>query len=611
MTTTPLVSKTCNSCGRIKPVDQFRSHKGHGDGYDSRCKECMRREAREKKLLEVPEVAKVAPKTYGELVPKVKAYVTPYHELSAWQRQHQGEYAPDRLVAAATQAFENFFNEFTHESLRLQEHERAWTKAALLNPRLLLNVPPRHGKTTWGIWFVIWQFCCSRDTQIIIVSKTVSLGEKISRKVCAELETNQPLIAAFGRFRPQDLTRPWRETKGELELEGKNLALRSGDLNLQIRGSGQQVLGMEADWVIADDITDRRVSKSETERNTEWDYFLGDVLTRLAPDGKVFCIGQRVHSEDIYGRLGRAVDDDGDFAWHMVRTPAIIDEEDETVLWPENWPYERLIDKRMAIGSALFQCMYQQAPEVSGSFIQKWWLEGNGSPEHPGCYDRHRSVGDGWQQDPNQQMVSIPVTRALLIDPSPTRYAGLVVLDIVFQFRAQFFNAAIVDVERLQPGHGLSGMVQAARDLATAHKPQVCIFETNSAKWLREDRAWNQLEPLFKVMPHDTTKWNKHDTELGVWSLASDIEGGRIRFPWKTPEDRAKMQPLLDEMLAYPDGQTDDILMALWFGKANYRLMLPRTLIPTHFQRAGGGNRQWDMSRRATEGAWGQWRTSA
>jgi hypothetical protein len=604
------VSKTCNSCGRIKPIGDFRKHKGHGDGYDSRCKECMRREQREKRLLKAPEVAKVDPKRVGELAPRYRAMVTPYHRLDEWQRSHPGEVSPTKLVEAAAKAFEDFFNEFTNERLGgLPAHARAWVTAALANPSLLLNVPPRHAKTTiMVVWFTLWQFCCDRNTQVIVVSKTTALGEKISRKLCAEMETNEKLIAAFGRFRPSDLSRPWREAKGELELEGKDLSLRSGDLSLQVRGSGQQVLGMEADWVIADDITDRRVARSETERNSEWDYFLGDVLTRLAPHGKVFCIGQRVHSEDIYGRLARLVDDDGTLAWHQEKTPAILDEESGEVLWPGLWTYERLVKKRKDLGSALFTCMYQQAPEVAGEYVPRWWLEGDGSTAHPGCYDRDRSVGTGWEPDPLDPVQSfIPTTRAILIDPSPTRYAGVVVLDIVYQHRAKFFYAAIVDVERLAPGHGLRGMVECVERLAREHRPQVCIFETNSAKWLREDPAWNRLEHLFKVMPHDTTKWNKNDTQLGVWSLAADFEAGRIRFPYQTPADRAKVQPLIDEILSYPNGQTDDVLMALWFGKANYRFMLPRAFIPTHFQRGHDSSmRTWDVATIAETGRWGR-----
>ena len=95
-----------------------------------------------------------------------------------------------------------------------------WVEAALRHKRLLLNVPPRHAKTTlMSKWFVIWQLACDRDTQVIIISKTTALGELISRYIADQLEANEALIKDFGRFRPRDLTRPWRE--GELEIEGQ------------------------------------------------------------------------------------------------------------------------------------------------------------------------------------------------------------------------------------------------------------------------------------------------------------------------------------------------------------------------------------------------------
>jgi hypothetical protein len=602
-------SKKCNGpCGRVLPLSEFRSHKGHGDGYDSQCKECMRDADRAKKARIEASLPSTNVKLYGELSKAEQRMTQPYLELRTHQQLcREGCKRDAALVEAASVAYELFFNEFSNPRLGgLPAHAKTWARAALANPRLLLNVPPRHAKTTlMAIWFIIWQLACDRNTQVILVSKTISLGEKVSRKLVHELETNVKLIKAFGRFRPRDLTRPWREAKGELEVEGKDLSMRSGDLSVQIRGSGQQVLGMEADWVVADDITDRRVARSETERNSEWDYFLGDVLTRLAPDGKVFCIGQRVHSEDIYGRLARMVDDDGVKAWHNVRTPAILDEETGTVLWESQWPYERLVEKRKSIGTSLFACMYQQTPEVAGDFVPRWWLEGNGTQENPGCYDRGRSVGDGWSA--SREQTFIPVVRVLSIDPSPRQYAGLVVADVVYQPRAQFFYSAVVDVVRLSPGHGLRGMVDAIEDSAARYRGErgmACIFETNSAKWLHEDPAWNRVTPLFqRVIGHDTTRYNKNDTLLGVWSLAADFEAGRIRLPYQTPADRETTQLLTDEVLAYPNGQTDDVLMALWFIKANYKTLIPREFLPTHFRRQTSAG-TWDMARLAAAGAW-------
>lgn len=506
------------------------------------------------------------------------------------------------MLEQTPEAFESFFNEFSDPKLGgLPAHAKVWVGAALSNKRLLLNVPPRHAKTTiMAIWFPLWQLACSRDSQILIVSKTVKLGEKIARKIAYELESNQKLNLAFGRFRPQDNARPWRVGQGEMEVEGKNLAIRSGDLNLQIRGAGQQILGMEADWVVCDDITDRRVAISEAERLREWEFMLGDVMSRMSPDGHAFCIGQRVHAEDIYGRLANEADDDGVPAWHLEKTPAVLDYEDELVLWPEQWPFHKLQETRRSVGASMFTCMYQQTPEVAGDFVPRWWIVGNGDAETPGCLDHDRVVGAGWKNpDPNAQYV--PVTRVISIDPSPTRFAGIVVADVIYQQRATNFYCSIVDIRRDKMG--LRAMLSNIEELTALYRPTVCIFESNSAKWLHEDPAWNRIVPMFLHVIAHKTAMNKRDTTMGVWSLASDFEAGRIRFPYADKESRTTSELLISEVLAYPNGYTDDVLMALWFAKFNYKALIPREFLPTKFATFGADKSSWNLQL-AGAGAW-------
>lgn len=550
----------------------------------------MRADAAAKRKLAEPAVAQIDPRPRHALDTNARAMVEPYLALRAHQSACRfGCERDEVLLDAAVVAYERFFNAFSDLG-GLPDHGREWVRAALAHKRLLLNVPPRHAKTTiMAKWFVIWQLACDRDTQVILISKTTTLGELISRYIADALETNVDLVKAFGRFRPKDLTRPWRVAKGELEVEGKDLTRRHG-LSVQIRGSGQQILGMEADWVIADDMTDRKVAKSEADRATEWDFFLGDVLTRLAPEGKAFCIGQRVHSEDLYGRLSKMTDEEtGELAWYQIRTPAI--DPNNEALWPAVWPLHRLEDTRMAIGGPLFNCMYQQTPEYAGEFVPKWWLTGDGTQEHPGCYDGQRSVGTGWVQD----QMWVPITRVMSVDPSPTNYAGIVVADVVWLPRHQYFNCTVVDIRRDRYGQNM--MLEVMREVQQEYHCQNLILETNSAKWLHEDVAWHRLTAMFPSPPigHNTTKWNKNDTLLGVWSLAADFEAGRIRFPMGDGDSRERMAVLIDEILAYPNGQTDDVLMALWFVKANYKKLMPRGLMPERFD--GGGGRGWDTKR--------------
>jgi hypothetical protein len=283
-------------------------------------------------------------------------------------------------------------------------------------------------------------------------------------------------------------------------------------------------------------------------------------------------------------------DDDGVRPWTLIRTPAILDEFTHEVLWPEQWDYDKLVAKRKSIGSPLFQCMYQQAPEYAGDFVPRLWLEGSADdPDHPGCFDFDRSIGSGWKPINGEYL---PVVRVMSIDPSPTNFAAIVIADVLWLPKQQEFYAAVVDVSRDRMG--MRAMMKELDRLAKRYRPSVLIFETNSAKWFKEDPAYNRLEPMFKkVVGQNTHKYNKSDTELGIWSLAGDFEAGRIRFPMQTPEDRQAMDVFVSEVLAYPNGTTDDILMALWFIKCNYKGLAPREHLSSHFNKALATPRSW------------------
>ena len=162
-------TKRCVECGLTKPLELFAKHAGYGStGREARCRPCHAKKRRERRGVQNSE-------DYGP--PKAYSQLTPKHQA---------------MVENTPEAFEAFVNEFAHEQGPLPRHARDWARHALENQYLLLNVPPRHAKTTlMAIWFPIWQFARSRDTQVLVVSKTVKLGQKIARKVSFELEFNR------------------------------------------------------------------------------------------------------------------------------------------------------------------------------------------------------------------------------------------------------------------------------------------------------------------------------------------------------------------------------------------------------------------------------------
>lgn len=481
-----------------------------------------------------------------------------------------------KLVRMTPDAFEAFFNRYSGRTL--QPIHKKWVRDALSSKRVLINCPPRHAKSTiFSVWFPIWLVCMDRDVQILICSQTEKLALKFCNEIAAQFTYNTQLIEDFGRFRPEMGDWPWRPGEGELMVEGRRREVKSGDMTIQVRGSGQQILGMEANWVIADDVVSRENARSPAQREALSEWFHGDAMSRLEPGGRAIVIGQRLHLHDLYGELAQEKVPGSDKPrWKHINYPAILDWDKKKVLWPSKWSWDEIMEKYVDLGSARFEAMYQQNPLPEGEALaRRDWIYGGG--EAPGCLDHDRVVGQGGKG------VQRPV-RVISLDPSPTRYAGLIVAEL--DWDPQRFGVNIMELrrERMQ----VRDMLSHVERCIDWYDPQYFIFERNAAqRWLLQDPTMEMLRRRVQVIPHETGR-NKGDPVLGIESLSVDFEFGRVRLPYGDPESRQMSELLIQEALTYPQGQTDDLLMALWFIKFNYSRLVPRASFV-----APSGGRAW------------------
>jgi len=68
-----------------------------------------------------------------------------------------------------------------------------------------------------------------------------------------------------------------------------------------------------------------------------------------------------------------------------------------------------------------------------------------------------------------------------------------------------------------------------------------------------------------QIIPHSTNR-NKLDADFGVQTIAPEYFFGRVRLPGSTLDgSRKKMEPLVSELGTWPNGKTDDCVMAHWF----------------------------------------------
>lgn len=482
------------------------------------------------------------------------------------------------MLEFTADAFEKFYERFS--GYTLPPHAKEWVRQFCENRNLMLNVPPRHMKSSiFSLWIPVWLLCRDRNERILLVSLTKESAKKWVSGIAEQLTANEDIITTFGAFKPSRMgDTAWRPMAGTLMVQGR--AKTTGvQYSVESRGSNQQILGMEATVCIVDDVTDKKIAESNEARVKQLDWLRGEVLSRIETQksdasGRAVIVGQRLHIHDMYGQLQRQKYErgprEGDPLWHTIRTPAILQWPDENpddpeprVLWPDKWTFDELMLTYERVGGhATFSAMYQQEPiaEGEGVFLPEWWNR---------CRDYDRPGGLGVRTTKNS--AQFPVSRVLSIDPSVRQYHGLVVADVLYD-RTQFFPV-ILEANRWK-GTQRSIIHEIQRVLDTYH-PDYFVFEDVSfIQWLKEDPFFDELTQRVRVIPHQTGR-NKGDPDMGVESLAREVEFGQLRLPYGDDWGKKMSTALETEANEFPHGATTDILMALWFIKWNYKRFVP------------------------------------
>ncbi|QHJ78575.1 MAG: hypothetical protein [Caudoviricetes sp.] len=240
-------------------------------------------------------------------------------------------------------------------------------------PRLIIQAPPRHGKSQLvSRQFPAWCFAQNPDLNVIASSYSSDLAKRMNRDVQRVLEDN-PFTDCYGVFLPSNKDKKVK-TSDLFELVNGKGAYRSS-------GVGTGITGMGADIGIIDDpVKDAKEANSETVRNSIWEWYTSTFYTRLSPKSGVLLCMTRWHEDDLAGRLIAEMSKGGD-QWQVISFPAIA-EEDEPMrlkgeaLHPERYPVSMLERIKRAVGSQVWNALYQQRPSSKGGdVIQTSWFK--------------------------------------------------------------------------------------------------------------------------------------------------------------------------------------------------------------------------------------------
>jgi predicted phage terminase large subunit-like protein len=233
------------------------------------------------------------------------------------------------------------------------------------NARILISVPPRHGKselitkytTVWGLeHFPMWNY--------ILATYGAELSTDFGREVRDIIQGNEDLLSVRIR-KDAARTANWKTPEG-----GGMAAVGVGGA---ITGRGANVL------LIDDYIKEIKEALSKSYKDYLWNWLTTVALTRLEPGGSVIIIATRWAPDDLHGRI---IKYNPGGRWVHIKIPAIAMENDllgrhpGEALFPERYNEEALAEKKETLGSFFFNALYQQEPkEDKGDITDVSWLK--------------------------------------------------------------------------------------------------------------------------------------------------------------------------------------------------------------------------------------------
>lgn len=192
----------------------------------------------------------------------------------------------------------------------------------LKEPRLLLCVPVRHGKSEAGSrHFPPFILGHHPDWEIIAASGAQSLATSFSRYI-RDLLRNDSYRALF----PSTVLDPTSQS-----VENWNTTHGGGYL---AAGVGTMITGRGANVLLIDDpVKDAEAADSQLIRDNVWEWYISTALSRLAPGGGVLVIMTWWNEDDLAGRLQQLTAmEEGADKFEIVKYPAVNDQGDEYVL---------------------------------------------------------------------------------------------------------------------------------------------------------------------------------------------------------------------------------------------------------------------------------------
>lgn len=298
------------------------------------------------------------------------------------------ELARRHLLAFIMRYEKDYKAGWVHKMLAEELMEFSRAVAACESPRLMITMPPRHGKSLQASqYWPAWHLGNYPGHEFINTSYAQSLQMDFSRKIQELVKSNDYhlLFGNLGVTKKNEAIERW-------SLYDFDKDERTGG-GILAAGVGGPITGRGANVLLIDDpVKNREEAESETVREAAKSWYSSTAYTRLAPGGGVLVIQTRWHDDDLSGWLlsqmreaERELKETGEWPddadhWRVVNFPAIAIEDEKyrkkgDPLHEERYPLKALKKIKRTLAPRDWSALYQQNPQVEeGAYFQKKYI---------------------------------------------------------------------------------------------------------------------------------------------------------------------------------------------------------------------------------------------
>ena len=229
---------------------------------------------------------------------------------------------------------------------------------------LVINMPPRHGKTFTARLFVLWMFGQNTKTKIITGSYNQILSSLFAQQtrdgIMVENENikNEVYVDIF----PKVQIKQGDAAKGFWSLDG------SEEKNYLATSPGGTSTGIGANYVIVDDIIKMaEEAYNQDALDAHWEWYNNTLVQRMERPRKQILIMTRWSSKDLAGKMLEKKANQV----HQISYKAVQD--DKSMLCDDIMTYEEYLEVTQEMNPDIASANYQQEPiDVKGKLYSSF-----------------------------------------------------------------------------------------------------------------------------------------------------------------------------------------------------------------------------------------------